>query len=80
MRVRAQQPDWSIGSKKSLDFLHVIYARMTGEGSEPRGCPKAREKLLDLARPQHDRILKRALGAAADGPELASLIEALHSV
>jgi DNA-binding MarR family transcriptional regulator len=36
--------------------------------------------LLERARPDHDRVLKQALDTAADQPELAPLLDALHSL
>ncbi|WP_405606381.1 MULTISPECIES: MarR family winged helix-turn-helix transcriptional regulator [unclassified Streptomyces] len=52
------------------DDRRGIYTELTPEG----------QYLLELARPHHDRMLKEALGAAADHPELAPLVEALNSL
>jgi DNA-binding MarR family transcriptional regulator len=52
------------------DDRRGIYTELTSTG----------HTLLERARPDHDRILKQAFDtAAADQPELAPLLEALHS-
>jgi DNA-binding MarR family transcriptional regulator len=51
------------------DDRRGIYTELTPAG----------HKLLEQARPEHNRVLKQALDtAAADQPELAPLLEALH--
>ncbi|AIL30052.1 MULTISPECIES: MarR family winged helix-turn-helix transcriptional regulator [Mycobacteriaceae] len=52
------------------DDRRGIYTELTPEG----------QQLLELARPHHDRMLKEALGVAADHPELAPLVQALNSL
>lgn len=59
-----------LGRFLCVDDRRGIYTELTPEG----------RALLDLARPDHDRVLKQALGAAADQLELAPLVEALHSL
>ncbi|GAA2738131.1 MarR family transcriptional regulator [Pedococcus aerophilus] len=50
------------------DDRRGIYTELTPSGSA----------LLDEARPTHHRVLEEALQSAADVPELAPLVDALH--
>jgi DNA-binding MarR family transcriptional regulator len=50
------------------DDRRGIYTELTAAGST----------LLDDARPTHHRVLEEALRSAADVPELAPLVDALH--
>lgn len=51
------------------DDRRGIYTELT-----PRG-----RDLLERARPTHDRVLEESLAEAAEVPELAGLVEALHA-
>jgi DNA-binding MarR family transcriptional regulator len=50
------------------DDRRGIYTELTAAGV----------KLLDAARPTHDRVLEQAISQAEQTPELAPLVEALH--
>ncbi|HEY4419382.1 MAG TPA: MarR family transcriptional regulator [Pseudonocardia sp.] len=52
------------------DDRRGIYSTLTKEG----------KKLLEQARPVHDRTLKESLDAARAVPELAPLVDALHGL
>jgi DNA-binding MarR family transcriptional regulator len=52
------------------DDRRGIYSTLTEEG----------KKLLEQARPVHDRTLKESLDAARAVPELAPLVDALHGL
>ena len=52
------------------DDRRGIYSTLTKEG----------KKLLEQARPVHDRTLKESLDAARSVPELAPLVDALHGL
>ena len=52
------------------DDRRGIYSTLTAEG----------KKLLEQARPVHDRTLKESLDAARSIPELAPLVDALHGL
>jgi DNA-binding MarR family transcriptional regulator len=52
------------------DDRRGIYSTLTAEG----------KKLLEQARPVHDRTLKESLDAARSVPELAPLVDALHEL
>jgi DNA-binding MarR family transcriptional regulator len=52
------------------DDRRGIYSTLTAEG----------KKLLEQARPVHDRTLKESLEAARSVPELAPLVDALHGL
>ncbi|OJU39894.1 MAG: MarR family transcriptional regulator [Microbacterium sp. 69-10] len=51
-----------------MDDRRGIYTELTPEGQE----------LHDRARPVHDATLERVLAEAADQPELAPMVDALH--
>lgn len=53
-----------------MDDRRGVYTELTATG----------HRMLDAARPVHDRALESALAGARDVPELAPLVHALHEI